>query len=348
MKVPSVSVVVPCRNEEKTIGKCLDSLIACSYPKDRVEVLIIDGMSEDRTREILEAYAKRFTFIKILDNPMRVQPAALNIGILHAQGDIIIRMDAHSSCMKNFITKSVESLMETGADCVGGCGLTQSRDNTFIGKAIALVMSHTFGVGISHFRVAHRPELGRPREVEVVPNACYRRRVFDRIGLFNERLSYSDDIDLFRRMRKAGCRILFVPSIVSIYYARSDFKAFWNHTIRNGIWAVLPTKYTKRIVVSPRHLVPFAFVGSLAVLGILSLFIPLFLFFFLLVVGSYSVLAVGASIMLSIRERDIRYLGILPMVFIAFHLGYGIGSWIGFTRVLSSSPSWVLRSEEKT
>ena len=115
-----VSIIIPCRNEEKYIGKCLQSIIEQNYPKDNLEVLVVDGMSEDRTREIVENYSQKYSFIKLFDNPKKFTPFGLNIGIKEAKGEIIMRMDAHAGYEKDYISKCVRYLENYDADNVGG------------------------------------------------------------------------------------------------------------------------------------------------------------------------------------------------------------------------------------
>lgn len=334
---PLVSIVIPCLNEEAVVAKCLDSLLANDYPKEKLEVWVVDGMSKDRTRAIVEEFNRRFSFIRLIDNPQLTQQSGLNLGIEHAQGDIIIRMDAHCSFSSNYISQCVRYLMESGADNVGGRLITVPRANTLRGRAIAIAMSEPFGVGNSRFRVWRDPKDTEPRWADTVPYACYRREVFEKIGLFNEQLDRSEDAEFHLRMREAGCRTLFVPSIVSYYYARSDLNSFWKHAVDNGVWAILPTMYTERLVVSVRHLAPLALVLGLSSLGALALsgwFSPLPL---VALAASYVAANLGVSVWLALKQKDARMLFVLPVVFGGLHFGYGVGSLIGAWNVLRSS-----------
>ncbi len=151
--LPLVSVIIPCRNEEKYICQCLDSIIANDYPKDKIEVLIVDGMSEDGTRKVLKHYAQRYPFMRVLDNSKKITPVALNIGIKNAEGEIIVRMDAHNTYEEKYISKCVESLHKYDADNVGGIWIIVPRGNGLIGKAIALALSNPFGAMLTIKRV---------------------------------------------------------------------------------------------------------------------------------------------------------------------------------------------------
>ena len=213
-KLPFVSIIIPCRNEEPFILKCLNSLFLQDYPKEKLEILVIDGASEDKTKKIIQEYIKKHPFVKLLENPQKFTPIGLNIGIKEAKGDVIARMDAHAEYEKEYISKCVKYLNKYKVDNVGGVMITLSRKDTIWGKAIIAVLSHRFGVGNARFRVgAQKPVL-----VDTVFGGCYRREVFNKIGYFNENLVRGQDMDFNLRLRKAGGKILLVPKIKSYYY----------------------------------------------------------------------------------------------------------------------------------
>ena len=315
--LPFVSIIIPCRNEEKFIGKCLDSILAQDYPKDRLEVLVVDGMSEDGTREIVERYtdmslrarslachceqseaisardklrnlgiatslpALAMT-LKLLNNPKKVTPCALNIGIKNAKGEIILWMSAHSRYEKDYISKCVKYLKEYDADNVGVVMITLPRDNAFIGKAIATVLSHPFGVGNSVFRTGAK----EPKWVDTVFGGCYKKEVFDKIGLFNESLVRSQDMEFNLRLKKTGGKILLAPDIVSYYYPKSNLKDFFIHNFEDGSWVTYPLKFGIKAF-SWRHLIPLFFILGLVGTGILGIFFSPLLWLFLFVLSSY-------------------------------------------------------------
>ena len=269
-KLPSVSIIIPSRNEENFIGRCLDSIIVNDYPKDKLEILVVDGMSKDKTREIVKSYSEKHSFINLLDNPKRITPVAFNIGIKQAMGEVMMIMGSHSTCNKDYISKCVKYLNEYNADNVGGVMITQSRDGTFIGKTIVTALSHRFGVGNSAFRTGSK----EPKWVDTVFGGCYKREVFDKIGLFNEKLVFSSDMEFNLRLKKAGGKILLAPEIVSYYIARSDYKNFVKHNFRNGVWTIYPLKFVAHMPISWRHLIPCIFVSSLIYSIVLSYFLP--------------------------------------------------------------------------
>ena len=307
-----VSIIIPCRNEEKFIKRCLDSVLGQDYPKDKLEVLVIDGMSEDRTREIIKEYSEKYPFIKLLENPNKFTPFALNIGIKNAQGEVILRMDAHAGYEKDYVSKCVKYLKEYNADNVGGVMKTLPRKNNLAARAIALCLSHPFGVGGSQFRKG----TDKPKWVDTVFNGCYKKEIFDKIGLFNENLIRSQDMEFNLRLKKAGGKILLHPEIVSYYYPKSNLKDFFLHNINDGIWAIYPLKFVK-IPLRLRHYIPLIFILTLP-----------------LSIWPYILLSLFFSAKIAFREKDIRLFFIMPLAFGARHIGYGLGSVWGLVKLL--------------
>jgi len=344
-KLPLISIIIPCRNEEKYIGKCLDSIIANDYPKDRLEILIGDGMSEDRTREIIQRYIKKYSFvsnakrekqgsakqvlIKLFDNPKKIAPVAQNIGIKNSKGEIIIIMDAHVTYQKYYISNCLKYLKEKNADNVGGILITTPAEKTLIARAIALSLSHPLGAGNSYFRIGS-PKL---RWVDSVPYGCYRKEIFKKIGLYNEKLARSYDMEFNLRLKKAGGKTLLVPDIVAHYYPKSNLKDFFVHNFKDGVWAIYPLKFVK----TPfrlRHYMPLIFVASVLGTGLLGSFFPIFFKLSLLIIGLYFFVNLYFSAKITTREKDLRYLFALPIVFATRHFGYGLGSIWGLIKLL--------------
>ena len=316
---PSVSIIIPCRNEEKYIGKCLDSIIAQNYPKDRLEVLVVDGRSTDGTKEIVKGYIQKYVFIKVLDNPRKIAPTALNIGIKEAKNEIIIRMDAHNVYEKSYVSKCIKYLREYSVDNVGGIGVTLPGANTIIAKSIALALSHPFGVGNSYFRIGSK----KPRLVDTIPFGCYRKEVFEKIGLFDEDLLRGQDAEFNARLRKNGGRILLVPEIVSYYYARDSLSKLWRMYFQYGYFKPLTAKKIGNVY-TWRQLIPGTFVGSLIILAILTIIYKPFLWLFLFILGSYIIANLAFSLIISFK-KGFRFFFVLPLVFATLHFSYGIG-----------------------
>jgi len=330
-----VSIVVPCRNEEKFIRQCLDSIIANDYPKDRLEVLVVDGMSEDGTRRIVEDYARWYSFIRLLDNPKGIIPAAMNIGIKHARGQIIMKMDAHSTYPKSYIANSVRYLLEYQADNVGGIWNIVPSEDKMIAKAIAHALAHPFASGNAYIKVGAKG----PRWVDTAAFGCYRKEVFQNIGLWNEDLAGSSDMDVNTRLRAAGGKILLVPAIVINYYADHDLRAFWWHNFSDGVWATYVLKFGSEAW-SWRHWVPLAFVLSVIGSAMLSPFLPPFRWLFVGITSVYVTANLGASFHLAIQKRCMSYLWAAPVVFATRHIAHGLGALLGLILVFVPGKPW--------
>lgn len=328
---PFVTVVIPCLNEEWHIRRCLDSIIANDYPADRLELLVVDGMSKDKTRAYLRPYSERYPFIKVLDNHKTLRGAALNIGIRNAKGEIIAAMDGHSLYERSYISKCVEYLERYNADNVGGRWLVLPRESSLFGKAAASSLAHIFGVGNAHYRLSKFRE---PRWVDTVPFGCFRKSLFDKVGLFDENFSRTEDIEFNYRLRRSGHKILLVPDIVIYYYARSTLRGFCEHNFKNGLEVGCFLKIRRKIY-SIRHIVPLLFVSSILITSIASGISFLFGSSLLSFLSLFSILALYfianllSSIQLSIRAKDVRLFFLMPMIFIMLHLSYGAGSLVG-------------------
>jgi len=324
-----ISIIIPCRNEEKFIKACLDSLLLQDYPKENLEVFVIDGMSGDKTGEIIKKYSEKYPFIHYLQNQNKFTPFGLNIGIKNAKGNFIIRMDAHAEYEKDYISKCVKYSQKYNVDNVGGTMKTMPKKNSIIAKSIALVLSHFLGAGSSVFRTGSK----EPKLVDTVFGGCYKREVFDRIGLFNEKLLRSQDLEFNLRLSKAGGKILLVPDIVSIYYPKSTLFEFFKHNITDGIWAIYPLKSIKAPF-KIRHYIPLLFVSGLIGLFFLSVFSFFFLPLFLFVLLLYLLVIFYFSWKISLEESNIKYLLVLPLAFFIRHIGYGFGSILGVFKII--------------
>jgi glycosyltransferase involved in cell wall biosynthesis len=304
-----VSVIIPCRNEEKFIGKCLDSLISQSFPKEKMEVLIVDGMSKDKTREIIKDYIKKYPFIKILDNPKIIFASATNVGIKNSKGNFIILLGAHATYSNNYVEECIRYLQENkNVDTVGGNMKSIPAENTLIAKAIVLSLGGRFGKG--------RQEQTRNKDVDTVFGACYRKEVFKKLGLFDENLGGSSDMDFSLRLKRSGGKIHLISNITSFYYPKTRLKDFFFHNIKDGIWAILPLKYTGRPL-KARHYIPLFFFLTL----------PLSIWLYLPVCFYYSA-------KISFCENDIRLFFIMPMIFAVRHISYGLGSFLGLIKLI--------------
>lgn len=324
---PFLSVIVPCRDESAYLGACLDSILASDYPRERMEVLVADGMSRDGTRELIRSYAARDARVRSIDNPRLITPVALNRALEQARGEIIARLDAHSTVAPAYFTRAVECLSSSGAANVGGVMHTSTRDRGPFAEPIRMVLTSLFGVGNSHFRNG----VNTPRFVDTVFGGCWPREVFSRIGRFNERLERSQDIEFNLRLRRAGGKILLTPAMESVYYARATLSSFVRRNWSNGIWAVLPFAYAPGIPVRWRHLVPLALVGALGISLLVSRKLP---WLPVAAIGPYFAVNSAVSVMTAWKARRPSLALLLPIAYASLHFPYGLGSLWGTLRLI--------------
>lgn len=312
-----VTILIPMHNEKQYIATCLDSVLANDYPRDRLEILIIDGMSDDGSREIVEQYIRQYPFIQLLDNPKKIQAAALNVGIQKAKGEIIIRMDAHNTYAPDYVRCCVELLLSTGAANVGG--LQRAVGTHYVSEAIAITITNPFGIGDAHFRFAEKEMW-----VDTVYLGTSRRSTLEALGGFDEEWAVNEDYELNYRLRKAGGKILLSPKIRCWYYVRPSLWKLAIQYFRYGFWKV------KTLVTYPDSLRWRQLASPTLVL---ALFICLCLFPVYWPTGVVvPALYLAASLTASIWTASLRgwkYLPLLPIIFATIHLSWGIGFLAG-------------------
>ena len=316
--VPRVTVIAPCRNEAGFIRKAISTILANDYPAESIELLVVDGMSTDGTREIVREMAEQDNRIRLLDNPKRIVPSAMNIGIRAACGDYIARIDCHSVFASDYISKSIEVSRRTGADGVGGYMKTLPVNETAVATAIAAAMSCTFGVGNSAFRTG-----GPEQEVDAMPFGTVKKEIFSRVGMFDERLVRNQDIELYGRIREAGGRIVISPEIKLSYYSRATYRGLWQQSFNNGLWN-LYTVWLTGGGLSLRHFVPMFFVFGLFTFGAGAFFWRPLVWVLLAYAGLYLSVAGGVSVMSSWKTKS--YAVLVFWAFVVLHVAYGVGS----------------------
>jgi glycosyltransferase involved in cell wall biosynthesis len=316
---PAVTVIVPCRNEERYIGACLDSILGNDYPQDRLEILVIDALSEDETRAIVSRYAMRHACIRLLDNPKLTTPCAFNAGIAAASGEIIVVMGAHAKYSSSYLSRVVDWLCKSGADNVGGVCVTVPADDSPMARAIARGLSHPFGVGLSHFRVG----TSKPRWVDTVFGGCYRKEVFDRIGVFDEQLIRNQDDEFNQRLIARGGKILLVPDVVSYYYPRRSLAQLWKMYYQYGYFKPLVALKVGRIG-TVRQIVPICCLALLVVLTMTAIVSEISRLLLLTLVAAYLLADFAVSFAIGL-SGGLRCAGWMLLVFPALHVGYGIG-----------------------
>jgi succinoglycan biosynthesis protein ExoA len=331
---PRVSVLLPIRNEERYIARCLDSLAAQDYPPERCEVLVMDGRSTDRTREIVERYRDRLPGLRLLDSPHRSVPFGMNLGIEAARGEVIVRVDGHCVLAPDYVRRCVEVLEETRAQCVGGP--MRCRGEGYWGEAIAAAMNAPFGVG----SVLFRREDYRGT-ADTVYLGAWPRELFAHIGMFDEEMTNNQDDELAYRLGKAGGLILLDPTIRSTYFARTSVTRLARQYYRYGLYKVrVFQKHPFRMKL--RHFVPPTFVVAAIALAAAAPFDPRAAWFG----GALAALYVAANVVAAAalaRATRVAFLPAYPLLFAILHFSYGAGFLAGLGRFGSR---WLVPEEE--
>ncbi|NDV58989.1 glycosyltransferase family 2 protein [Bacteroides sp. 519] len=324
-----ISIICPTLNEEKYIRTCIESILQQDFPQSEMEVIFVDGNSEDNTRQIISEYISKYPFIKIENNPDKIVPIAMNIGIKVSHGDVIIRIDAHSVYPSNYFSVLVKKLVELDADNVGVPCKTDVLNKTPKSIAIKEVLSNRFGVGNSTFRLG----VNDIQKVDTVPFGCWRRNVFDKYGYYDTRLIRNQDIELNKRILRGKGKIYLVPDTYCTYYAREDFSGISRNNYNNGKWNVLTVFYTRTLKsLSLRHFIPLLFILSIFIPFILSLFYSPFIYLSLLSVLIYIVLITLISLNIRITKNTNFFY--LFTAFTVLHISYGCGSFVGLINIV--------------
>ncbi len=331
MNIPKVSVVVPVKNDERFIEKAVRSILENDYPSDKLEVLVVDGMSTDRTVKIVKGIMSEDDRVKLLKNPHVYTPYALNIGIRNSLGNIIMIAGSHTSYSKNYIRECVSGIVNEGFDVIGGQMITLPRSNTSKAVAIARVLSSKFGTGAAY----RTKEFDNDSivKVDTVAYALYKKSIFEKVGLFNENLIRNQDIEMNIRIAKNGGKIGLNPKAKSYYYARDTYKGLFMNNFLNGFWVLWSLNFSK-LAFRMRHLVPLFFVlGFIGLLFSHFLFKPLF-WFFAGIYGLYLGVILEESIRFALEEKNIRVFAHSILSFLILHISYGMGEIWGLFKII--------------
>jgi succinoglycan biosynthesis protein ExoA len=319
---PSVSVIMPIRNEAGFIEESLGAVLAQDYP-GQLEALVVDGMSDDGTRQIVQAITAEGAHVRLLDNPHHIVPAAINLGAQAAHGEIIVRVDGRSIIPPDYVRRCVELLRQTGAWNVGGMQVPVARAP--VGQVIAAAMLSPFGAGPAKFRFATQPQ-----PVDTVYLGTWPRDVFLRVGGFDERLVRNQDYEFNIRLRQAGGMIYFAPDLRVDYYGRETLRGLWQQYLQYGIWKarvikIHPASFRPRQGAAP------ALVAGLVIGLMLALLGPPWSWVYLAGVAVYLVAVMAFSVSQAARQ-GLRMWWLMPMVFLTLHLAWGLGFWAGVWR----------------
>jgi len=350
---PLVTIILPIRNEALYIERCLNSILNQNYHHDLIEVVIVDGMSTDGTREIVSKFARLSPHvpIRMIGNHQKIVPTGLNIGVRHAGGEIIIRVDGHTTIAPDYIAQCVAALNKTEAENIGG-KMNAVGENLF-GEVVSIATSSPFGVGGARFHYSDQEEW-----VDTVYMGAWRREVFERIGFFDEELVRDQDDEFNYRLRAHGGKILLSPKIKSTYTVRGTPLKLWKQYYQYGYWKVRVLQKHPRQM-RPRQFVPPFFVAALLLSFILAtlsvILIPrtaptalfnLALDTWYLIPGTYLLANITASL-LTVYRKGWCYFLMLPLVYSILHISYGLGFLVGLVRFVNrwgdkvgKVPSW--------
>jgi glycosyltransferase involved in cell wall biosynthesis len=325
-----VSVIVPCYNEEKNIGLLLEALNQQFYPHELIEIIIIDGLSTDQTLHIINDEKEKYKNlrIKVITNPQKSIPSALNIGIRNSTGDIIVRMDAHSIPDPNYIKFCVEDLNKEMGSNVGGRWIIIPGSKSKMGKCISLAASHPFGVGDAKYR--YSSEAGY---VDTVPFGAFYRDLIDEIGYFNEDLLANEDYEFNVRIRNSGKKIYFDPRIKTQYIARDTIRNLSKQYWRYGYWKFrMLRKYPETL--RWRQAIPPIFVAGIILLILMAIFIPLVWFLLSTIILLYVfILIIGTLSVIDYKTESCCLFG-TPVAIIVMHFSWGLGFLFSFANGL--------------
>ncbi len=324
-----VSVIIPMRNEGPYIGACLDSVLRNNFPQANYEILVVDGHSSDDSVDVVRRKAAERGCIRLLQNPQRIAPTAMNIGIRHARGRYIIRMDAHSQYPSDYIQSCIDELERTGAGNVGGRWITLPGGDSAVARSIAAFTQMRIGVGNAEYR------LGKgDRYVDTVPFGAFRREIFDQVGLYREDLVRHQDYELNARIRKAGYPIYLSSKISNVYYNVGSFGKFMRQAWMNGLWN--PRAWVRYPAsFCWRHAAPLAFAGGLIASILFGAWFHPLLWAGLVGFAGYMAIAIGAATVVGVRHGLDVGLWIL-LLMPSYHFVYGFATIIGMSRAVSS------------
>jgi len=325
---PTVSIVIPMRNEERYIDRCLQSVLANDFPRELYEILIIDGDSTDRSRRIAEEVSSRHSNIRLLDNPDKIVPIGLNQAIRQARGRYIIRMDAHTEYPSDYVQNCVSELERVGAANVGGRCITRPGGNSLTAKSIALLTQTRAGVGNAAYRLGQGDLY-----VDTVPFGAFRRDVLVEVGLYREDLARNQDYELNARIRNNGYKIFLSSKIYSFYYNVPTFAGFMRQAFLNGSWNAHCWRWYP-VSFCWRHAAPLIFVGGL--IGSLLLTLVFWPARWLLILGLFLYILVAMKASLDIVCRgEPKCAALAPWLMFSYHFVYGMATFAGL--LLSSS-----------
>lgn len=331
--LPFISVIIPCYNEEATIRKLLEALRAQTYPLTKMEVVISDGLSSDRTRDVIAAFQKEHNDLSIcvVENQARTIPSGVNQAMREARGEIFIRLDAHSMPIPEYVERCVEAHQTGKGDNVGGVWEIRPGAETWIAESISFAAAHPLGVGDAMYRLN-----ARAAAVDTVPFGSFRRELIQRIGAFDETLLSNEDYEFNTRVREAGGTVWLDPAIRSVYFSRSTLRKLAAQYWRYGFWKFkMLQRYPHTL--RWRQALPPVFVFSLLALIVLSLGLTMARYLLALQLLVYGSILGLAGVRLAWKKKKGFLIWGLPLSIATMHIAWGAGFlWSGITSMFKN------------
>jgi glycosyltransferase involved in cell wall biosynthesis len=328
-----ISIIIPCRNEEKYIENCIKSIQSFILPNHKeVEILFIDGESTDNTKSIILNFSKLDKRILLINNPNIFQSFAINIGINKAIGEWILRLDAHTLYPKRYLIDLFETAIETNSDNCGGQIITEIGGDTYGAKIVQALSTHPFGVGDSGFRTE-----SKQGEVDTVPFGFFKKELFNKIGFFDERLIRAQDYEFNRRILRSGGKIWMNPNIKTTYYNQPTLRGFYKKQFFKEapynayMWYLAPYTFAYR------HAITGVFATGLIGGMLLSPFFSFIKYIFFSIMVLYFVLAFISAIQQAKRYKNLLHMFTLPISFLLYHFLHGLGVLWGLLRLATNT-----------
>jgi succinoglycan biosynthesis protein ExoA len=318
---PKVSIIVPCYNEEATICHLLDSILAQTTPREQMEVVIADGLSVDATRTLITAFQQEHPdlSLKVVENKVRTIPSGLNLAIKNASGEMIVRLDAHSAPIPEYVARCVDALESGKGANVGGVWEIKPGAQTWVAESIAVAAAHPLGVGDAMYRLK-----AKAGAVDTVPFGSFRRSLIEKIGAFDETLLANEDYEFNTRVRQSGGVVWLEPSIRSVYFARSTFGALARQYWRYGFWKWrMLARYPSTL--RWRQALPPLFVAVLIGLGFLSACFVLARIFMAAQIALYLTALISAGLISAVKKQKFTLIFGLPLAIVTMHVSWGSG-----------------------
>jgi succinoglycan biosynthesis protein ExoA len=332
--MPSVSIIIPCYNEQDTIGNLLEAIYAQTFPRTDLDVVIADGMSKDRTRALIAAFSDTHPdlHITVTDNLIRSIPAALNCALKQAQGEIIVRLDGHSHPYPDYVERCVANLQAGLGENVGGIWEINPGAQTWMAQSIAAAAAHPLGVGDALYR-----RTGKAAYVDTVPFGAFKRELLALVGFFDETLLTNEDYEFNARIRKSGGKVWLDPCIRSVYFARPTLASLARQYSRYGFWKWrMLRRYPETL--RWRQGLPPLFVLSLIVGAVLAILVPFFRIALAVEISIYLVILVAAGVQSALHQKKALLAVGLPLAIVTMHIAWGTGFLWSMIKGIFSHP----------